>query len=185
MQSDPVAFVYLHREIVHNKAVRALVAEAVFSYINERVFVVNELCEPKIIGLFKILKQTFFLLDLTVDTLFHLLDTALHLLGLCADKRACADAAVVLFYRVIAYLRAFTLVCPVGSALCCLTQFSYLLFVLFVFCKSEAVTALLVFPPACKITRLHLDSPAVEHKNVVYAGIEQITVVRNKYKAFL
>ena len=54
---------------------------------------------------------------------------------------------------------------------------------LFIFCYCKIVLLLFIFPPGGKVARLHLNGTAIQHQHMVYAGIQQIPVMRNQDKA--
>ena len=88
-------------------------------------------------------------------------------------------------HRIKADFRILVFVRPARRAVCGLLQPADFLSVLLILRLCERIRALLVFPPAREIPRLHLDGLPVQYQHMVRAGIEKIPVMRNQNEPFL
>ena len=160
------------------------VSEAVLFGSDQNILMVFQRHNFQIRRILDVLKQPFFFFDFSLDSLFHLLCPALHFLCLCADIRSCSHPSVMIFYRVVADFGAFVLVGPVPCPFGCFFQFTDFLPVFLILRYLKGVLTLFIFPPGRKITLLYLEGDAVQHQNMVHAGIQQVPVVGNQQKSF-
>ncbi len=124
---------------------------------DQPLLVISERRYLQIGGLLDILQKAFLLLDAPVHPLLIRFDVRLHLLRLRTDIRPCGDGTVMFLHRIKADFRILVFVRPARRAVCGLLQPADFLSVLLILRLCERIRALLVFPPAREIPRLHLD----------------------------